>query len=73
MLCPMRRALGGRRWPLRPRVLLYRSTLLPGFDFGDTASFQTVVGSHCPAARCALVLCDRRGSSGSSAAIPRTR
>src|SRR6185295_2984712 len=24
---------------------LYRSTLLPGFDLGDTASFQTVVGS----------------------------
>jgi hypothetical protein len=24
---------------------LYRATLLPGFDFGDTASFQTVAGS----------------------------
>src|SRR5437867_1425427 len=24
---------------------LYRATLLPGFDFGDTASLQTVVGS----------------------------
>src|SRR5215211_7293717 len=24
---------------------LYRSTLLPGFDFGDTGSFQTMVGS----------------------------
>lgn len=24
---------------------LYRATLLPGFDLGDTASFQTVVGS----------------------------
>jgi Protein O-mannosyl-transferase TMEM260-like len=23
---------------------LYRSTLLPGFDFGDTGSFQTIVG-----------------------------
>jgi hypothetical protein len=25
--------------------LLYRATLLPGFDFGDTASFQVVAGS----------------------------
>jgi hypothetical protein len=25
--------------------LLYRATLLPGLDFGDTASFQTVAGS----------------------------
>src|SRR4029077_14099257 len=24
---------------------LYRATLLPGFDFGDTGSFQTMVGS----------------------------
>ena len=24
---------------------LYRATLLPGFDFGDTASFQTMAGS----------------------------
>src|SRR5215212_6152518 len=24
---------------------LYRSTLLPGVDFGDTGSFQTMVGS----------------------------
>src|SRR5206468_10154815 len=24
---------------------LYRATLLPGFDFGDTGSFQTTVGS----------------------------
>ena len=24
---------------------LYHATLLPGFDFGDTASFQTLVGS----------------------------
>jgi hypothetical protein len=26
-------------------LLLYRSTLLPGFDFGDSASFQTMAGS----------------------------
>src|SRR6202035_2362051 len=25
--------------------LLYHATLLPGFDFGDTGSFQTTVGS----------------------------
>ncbi len=25
--------------------VLYRSTLLPGFDFGDTGSFQATVGS----------------------------
>jgi hypothetical protein len=25
---------------------LYRATLLPGFDFGDTGSFQTIVGSR---------------------------
>src|SRR5260221_3284098 len=25
--------------------VLYRATLLPGFDFGDTGSFQTMVGS----------------------------
>ena len=24
---------------------LYRATLLPGFDFGDTGSFQATVGS----------------------------
>ena len=24
---------------------LYHATLLPGFDFGDTGSFQTMVGS----------------------------
>ena len=24
---------------------LYRATLLPGFDFGDTGSFQTMAGS----------------------------
>ncbi len=24
---------------------LYHATLLPGFDFGDTGSFQTIVGS----------------------------
>src|SRR5215216_1213050 len=24
---------------------LYRATLLPGFDFGDTGSFQTMVGT----------------------------
>src|SRR3954470_2528342 len=25
--------------------MLYRATLLPGFDFGDTGSFQATVGS----------------------------
>src|SRR5262245_55410387 len=30
---------------------LYRSTLLPGLDFGDTASFQTVAGSPIVSAR----------------------
>jgi hypothetical protein len=41
-------------WPFRRSVAavvgiaafaLYRSTLLPGFDFGDTASFQVMAGS----------------------------
>src|SRR3954463_15865580 len=26
-------------------LVLYRATLLPGVDFGDTGSFQTMVGS----------------------------
>ena len=26
-------------------LALYRATLLPGFDFGDTGSFQTMAGS----------------------------
>ena len=40
------------RWPVSAALAvtavafaLYRATLLPGFDFGDTASFQTMVGS----------------------------
>src|SRR5947209_9721256 len=40
-----------RRAPLAALVValaafaLYRATLLPGADFGDTGSFQTMVGS----------------------------
>ena len=40
------------RWPVLAAIAvtgvafaLYHATLLPGFDFGDTASFQTMVGS----------------------------
>src|SRR6476660_2438666 len=41
---------GDRRLPTAVAVAtaafaLYRATLLPGFDFGDTGSFQTMVGS----------------------------
>jgi len=35
---------------------LYRSTLLPGADFGDTGSFQTMVGSPLITPRCAIIL-----------------
>ena len=47
----------GRASPLAAVVVavaafaLYRSTLLPGLDFGDTASFQTVAGSSIVSAR----------------------
>jgi hypothetical protein len=42
----------GTRWRLAAAcavtaiaLALYHATLLPGFDFGDTGSFQTMVGS----------------------------
>ena len=39
------RALWGAAAVAGVAFLLYHSTLLPGLDFGDTASFQTVSGS----------------------------
>ena len=55
---------------------LYRATLLPGFDFGDTGSFQATVGSHADhAARRLPALLRHRPTCGCrwSAAIRRTR
>jgi hypothetical protein len=51
-----RRAFGGAAAVAIVAFALYHSTLLPGFDFGDTGSFQATVGSPVVDARKAYPL-----------------
>jgi hypothetical protein len=52
---------------------LYRATLLPGFDFGDTGSFQTIAGSPLITPRDGYPLYFALGESSCGSPAPRRR